>query len=449
MRDVPHPDAEPTPPAETAPASERPVPDPLPADPDAPERRKLESEPSTRCLNCGCSLPGAYCPECGQKDQALRTPIHRFVVDTLAEYLGLDGRVWPTLGTLMVKPGRLTQAYVLGRRQQYVRPLRIYLTASLAFFFILALIDPLGRLNPEFGSPGDLPSDTTMTAGAYLAHLDSLLQAEAEEDRQQVALVDSLEAQLASMETAFAADSAAGRFADLDSLDAATDALDDLRDDLEDERGDYEQMRSSTNDRRLAWRREQTSRYRPDSTILPSDLVLASELAVDGDDDRGTNIDGPEWLLGGEQMERIREARTREERNRAGIALGKAAIGHLPTVIFLLLPVFALLMKVLHIRRGWYYAEHLVFALHTHAFAFVVFAVLAVVLWASGNASWANTLTWVLSLAIPVYFVLAMKRVYNQGWIKTLFKVCLLGWMYFFVLLGGTVVAAGLAAALG
>src|SRR5258706_10458312 len=41
-----------------------------------------------------------------------------------------------------------------------------------------------------------------------------------------------------------------------------------------------------------------------------------------------------------------------------------------PYAAFLLLPVFALLTRVLYWRRGMLYGEHLVYALHIHAFAF-------------------------------------------------------------------------------
>ena len=50
---------------------------------------------------------------------------------------------------------------------------------------------------------------------------------------------------------------------------------------------------------------------------------------------------------------------------------------------------------------------------------------------------------------IPVYFYIAQKRVYGQGWIKTAFKAMVLAWLYGFVLLVGLVGAIALAAAFG
>ena len=52
---------------------------------------------------------------------------------------------------------------------------------------------------------------------------------------------------------------------------------------------------------------------------------------------------------------------------------GNAMIEELPKVMFLLLPVFALLLEAIYARRRRFYIEHFVFALHVHAFAFILF----------------------------------------------------------------------------
>ena len=95
-------------------------------------------EPPSACANCGAALAGRYCSACGQKDQPLRQPIHRVAIDTATEVLGIDGRLWRTLGRLVL-PGRLTRDYLDGRRARYVRPLRLYLLATLLIFFLVTV----------------------------------------------------------------------------------------------------------------------------------------------------------------------------------------------------------------------------------------------------------------------------------------------------------------------
>ena len=429
----------------------------------SPERESLEAAPSTRCLNCNAELPGAYCPSCGQRDQPLRQPVHRYVVESVAEYLGLDGRLWPTLGALLFKPGRLTQAYILGRRQRYVRPLRIYITSSLLFFLILAAIDPVGRVDDGFGE--DVLADSTMTAGAYAAVLDSALAArEAGAERQRLR-ADSLQARSDSLRAAIAAnaDTAAAALARAEPLEDAApeaaadalagareareDALDDLDEALEEAQRDARALEASRQAQRERWQREQVGRFPPDSVIVPTDLHTASLLVYASN--RGPNFDGPEWLFAGEGARRMRAARTPAERNAAGLQIAREAVGKVPTVIFLLMPVFALLLKVLYVRRGWYYSEHLVFALHVHAFAFVTATAVAVLYW---TVPYTGTLDWIaggFGVWTLGYFLLAQKRVYAQGRIKTLVKAMALGWAYFFVLISGIVLAVFLATALG
>lgn len=106
-------------------------------------------------------------------------------------------------------------------------------------------------------------------------------------------------------------------------------------------------------------------------------------------------------------------------------------LGYVPTVMFILLPIFGLVLKLLYIRRRRYYAEHFVFLLHTHAFVFAIFSVLLILREMERLNGWlvAGLLGWTV-----VYVYLALKRIYGQGWLKTLVKYWVLGWMYFWIL---------------
>jgi hypothetical protein len=94
-----------------------------------------------------------------------------------------------------------------------------------------------------------------------------------------------------------------------------------------------------------------------------------------------------------------------------------------PKAVFILLPIFALFLKILYIRRRRLYVEHLVFILHAHAFGFLLAAPLLLV-----PDSWPTGLLW---LALPAYLLWAMRRVYGQSWKRTILKFCIFGWVYF------------------
>ena len=95
-------------------------------------------------------------------------------------------------------------------------------------------------------------------------------------------------------------------------------------------------------------------------------------------------------------------------------------LGNLGGAMFLLLPGFALWLKLVYWGRRMRYTEHLVFALHVHAFWFLALAV------ALAGLEW---LTLASLLAVPLYTLLAMQRVYaDRGWPRLLraATVCLL-----------------------
>lgn len=108
-----------------------------------------------------------------------------------------------------------------------------------------------------------------------------------------------------------------------------------------------------------------------------------------------------------------------------------------PYLMFLMLPIFALLLKLLYIRRGRLYMEHMIFSLHMHAFTFFAFTI-GLLLDRTG-VGWLGTVgTWI-QLAPLLYLVLAMRHVYEQGLIKTTIKVTILLSIYMTILSFGFV----------
>lgn len=425
---------------------------------------------SAACANCGARRSGRYCADCGQSDEPLRLPAHRFVAQSFTEFFGLDGRVWRTLGTLLFKPGKLTAEFLAGRRQRYLRPLRVYLSSTLVFFVLLALLDPVGRLRETVFDAGGEDPDSTVVVAVYLADVEAQIADEPARIARAQREADSLRTQLDSLLRATVPGGARLAGVPVDSLGSAVSrqvadtTYEDVFIDLVEDAGDAASDAADARDDAVQRTKElelEAALLRvlpPDSTVRLADVRAAAAQIYPAN---YSSIGLPDWMVRSESLRQVSEAKTGEESATAGFAFAREAIGKVPTVLFLILPVFALLLKVLYVRRGWYYSEHLVFGLHTHAFAFVVFSVVALLaaLWSGpgwsvvqspdsyeSNPGWLSNL---LLLTIPLYFVVAQKRVYGQGWIKTVLKSFVLGTVYFFVLLAGLVGAVLLAGALG
>ncbi|MFT4630449.1 MAG: hypothetical protein ACI8PV_001571 [Dinoroseobacter sp.] len=112
-----------------------------------------------------------------------------------------------------------------------------------------------------------------------------------------------------------------------------------------------------------------------------------------------------------------------------------------PPIIFCLLPLFALLLKVLYVFRGVYYTEHFIYAVHNHCFVYLtlLFYTLAEISLRSFPEI-AQGLTIVVTIWIPTYLWISMKRVYGQGKFFTTLKFIGLGISYGTLLGVGVVV---------
>ena len=79
----------------------------------------------TQCENCGAQLTGNYCAQCGQAAVDYRRSFRHVVVDVLDSFLNWDSKFFTTIALLIVKPWRLTNEFLAGKRVRYVNPLRL------------------------------------------------------------------------------------------------------------------------------------------------------------------------------------------------------------------------------------------------------------------------------------------------------------------------------------
>ena len=117
-------------------------------------RRKTQRAPLTHCENCGAQLRGHWCAQCGQPAIDYRRSFRHVIADLLDEFLNWDSKFFATIGLLLVRPWKLTNQFLAGHRVRYVHPLRLYLLASILFFFAVNYgtrglhLEP-GKLGPK------------------------------------------------------------------------------------------------------------------------------------------------------------------------------------------------------------------------------------------------------------------------------------------------------------
>jgi hypothetical protein len=391
--------------------------------------KQLASYEGQHCANCGASMQGEFCHECGQSIHSVLKPIHGMLEDTMDIVFHVDGRAVHTIPPLLLKPGFLTLEYFSGRRVRYIAPFRLMFVLSLLAFFVIHL--QLDSLSDKIILHNHVP---VISSGNDFQ--DAHSQTEVREQlKRQLAELDRARASLPSVAKP--------------DMDVAE-----------------QKMRAEANQRLIALGATPTPVAShasfPTATASTTDLADATVNkradAPGKDDDAGVtrittmHID---WLpdvanarlnLIGQHMQanwrafKHGDAAARQESMQRMIA---GFFGVLPPTMFVLMPIFALLLKLVYVFKCRLYVEHLIVALHSHAFLFLnlLLGVLVALLagwirphlgWFAQGLDWINVLLW---LWAPIYLLIMQKRVYRQGWPMTVLKYLFVGWCYGWLLL--------------
>jgi hypothetical protein len=367
------------------------------------------------CRNCGAAVPGRYCGECGQRRDLRPLSLFALVWELLVEVLDSDARVWRTLRTLTLRPGRLTLAWADGRRARYMPPFRLYLVLNvLAFLVMSAQVD----LDPALA---DARSDREDARTELRRQIDALEGETGPGVSEQRAALERALAMLGPEAAPAAEDADAGR-----PLDAAIDRLERRIAEAEAD-GEDVARRSALRDELAALRAR-----RDDADVA---TPAAPEAAAEAEDRVNVTIGGTDaalelggfddWLVGlGYPRERVEAALQRmvEDPARALQALRD----RLPMLMVLLLPLVATVWRGLYLFSGRPWVVHLVGLVHLHAFVFLallfadgmggfglLLATLGVPLAPDALGSLAGGL---VALALPVYTALWLRALYGHGW---------------------------------
>lgn len=330
------------------------------------------------CRDCGARADVHYCPVCGQETRIEMPTVGHFLAEFAEQTLALQGQLWRTLYSLLFRPGQLTLDYVAGRRQRYVRPLRLYLAISISFFAVLGL-----------------------TSGERLFRLDGPAAREG---------ISEVHKELAAERKAAAA-----------SPDVKTAEPDEARIAAQVEREVDAALTKA----------EAKVDERAEEKVRPGIAVQVKPgpaNAGDGDGDAHIHT-------GNAELDARLQARFDKlmalPKPEMQARIADAFLSYAPFAMFLLLPLFALFLRIGYLRRRANYAIHLLFAVNYHSFIFVMLLL--------GLLPGIERLDGWLTLILPLYLLLALRRVHGGGWLATGLFVFLLLSAYVAVL--GTVMA--------
>ncbi|HVF35074.1 MAG TPA: DUF3667 domain-containing protein [Candidatus Saccharimonadia bacterium] len=376
------------------------------------------------CANCGAAMHGAYCYACGQPRKGTIRPLSGIVADFLDTVFNLDARTWRTLAPLYFKPGLLSNEYFAGRRVRYVTPLRLYFFLSIIAFLVIsasANVDDI-KVNDGRGvrrTAAEVREDRTEGLERGLrfmpkeardeirAEVERELAAEAARDAKRAADAAGIASgpPAAPARPAPPADSVGARPA------GATAGAEAGRDD--------ERRWIQFNGER--W-------HRTDNPLTFG--WLSDDLNAALNDEIGVLLNKIEAL---EQDPR---------------PFFKELFSIAPQALFFILPLFALLLKLVYVFKRRLYMEHMIVALHSHSFLCLSLLVIAALGWLEEKLAGVAFAGFVVGLVlaaasiwIPLYLLLMQRRVYRQNWFMTLLKFVVVGICYTFLLVFGLLVA--------
>ena len=343
---------------------------------------------ATSCLNCGSTLDKVYnyCPNCGQENNHSDVSFNTLLGDFFNTYLAIDSRFGRSVKPFLFKPGWLTNRFIEGKRVSYAHPVRLYLIISIFYFFVinLAVVKQVQKKDEgivrfeDKGSKSDLDSlSNEEKEKLALATIDSTFSKIPEDilsTNEKIELRDSLILATTKMDSA------------------------DNNDDFILSRVDWDKIEE------YKYNTKYTNEQLYDSVKIEG-VSPFEELMV-------------------KQAIRVNRA---DKEQVAGFVFK-----NLPLMMLLLIPIFALILKVLYIRKKeLLYIRHIIHALHLHTFAYFLYGIcIVLMIYLLDDENTRGILGGIGFILVTVYALLSFKRVYHQNWLKTTIKFLMTGSIY-------------------
>ncbi|QKJ29859.1 DUF3667 domain-containing protein [Mucilaginibacter mali] len=323
------------------------------------------------CLNCGSDLQGKFCHNCGQENLEIKESFGHMLNHAVSDYFHFDHQFFHTLKPLLLKPGQLTIEYMAGRRGQYLHPVKMYIFISLVYFILLFK-----------GDHNIIRTDDQTKKNSNSEIIDAVKKDIAKDSSLSAKQRDKL-----SQTVNHVAGKAEG--VKVDSIHAPV-TITRTGDDTDSTAELYNRSQSKLP---AAKRDGFFDHFFKERTLLY------------------------EQKYGKEQaMEHFKE----DVKHNA------------PKVMFVLLPLFALILKITFWKNRKYYVEHLIYSIHLHCF-FFLFSGVILLIQRILPASW-HSFSDLLTLFVTVYTVYYIYRslrvVYQRSRWRTISKMTGIAVMY-------------------
>ncbi len=410
--------------------------------PKAPTDFKNSDE--SACENCHQPIYGPFCAQCGQKAESTLKYFWVVIMHLLDDIFSFDSRASRTILPLVIRPGFLTNEYIAGRRVHYVPPLRLYLFISIVFFITLKFIvtsenNNILNINDNKTVISDIKKHIDLLEGKQLSLKQN--HSENQDNAERTEKLLAITNQLATLST---------YIIDLNKDYTVTEnkALIDMTRRLVSlELEKIDEPLSDKDKDRYDLLITNIAKVKNGETIDEIDKAVTfgnnKDVSVSFD---FLNEDSNKKLT---VFAETLTNKAQKAFNSDTTPLVQEAISKLPQLMFILLPLFAVLLKIMFLFSKRLYMEHLTVALHSHSFIFFIILLIELLnVFYDYSETALPSLTGIIDFAmkglliwIPIYLFIMQKRVYKQGYFFTLIKYNLIGMAYMLLIVLTGVIA--------
>ena len=325
------------------------------------------------CYNCGnnIGLSDQFCHFCGQSNHPTKLTVGILVKDFVDNFFNLDSRFFKTLVHIF-SPTFLTREYLAGRRVKYANPIRLFFILILLLFAVLAFFLNSNALLEDIELGKDDIFKTNIEVQLfekYNHYIDSL-----DLPQSQINFSDSIKTHV---------------FKNIKSSDSS-------------------------------YIKGQTFNTGSINIDIPKILISdISELSYEELFEK--------YEINGYWNRIITKQIIKARKDPQGTV--QFIISNSFWIIIFTILFSALLLKIIYIRHGIYYIEHIILLCNTHSLLFLLFIIsLLIQLWIPETIIITDS---ILSI-FPLLFIIVFKRYYQQGIFKTLIKFLIFTFGYFF-----------------
>ncbi|MCU0392694.1 MAG: DUF3667 domain-containing protein [Thermoflexibacter sp.] len=357
------------------------------------------------CLNCGLELDKKYnhCPQCGQENTNNKVSLRELVMDTILNYLSFDMLFGRSLLPFLFKPGYLVKEFLEGRRVGHIHPVRLYLIVNFLFFLIFVRVVDLQTIEKKLALKDNNKPTKQKKAFVY-----------EDGDTTQMKLKDFAK-KLSIDRSSLSGDSLA-IFLEKEIKKQKIPVNYQIKEVEEEDYIDIGGFGAKQTDKKgsnaFSWQR--FVRHVGNKDLSPEQFL----------DSIGIKDKNPTTIKAASQAMKI-------GRNDLSMFILNI-INNIPLMMILMLPLFAFYLKIFYAFSKRLYIEHLVFTFHFQSFNYVLLAIILVIFHYQKDASEnhiVNILLWSM-IIWTVYNAMAIKQVYAQSWLMTLFKLFWIGIFY-------------------